>query len=103
VRKTLGFDPADDVRPPAAWRPDRVAAAVGAAADALERCKAGERGPYLVTAYIAPDGAAGRVITAGISSPSRGAQGRAQCILDVVRELKMPSPGSYVAKVSFAP
>ena len=52
-----------------------------------------------VTAYVAPGG---RVISAGASTPDAEAAATAvDCVVDAVRGLTMPDPGSYAAKVTF--
>jgi hypothetical protein len=57
------------------------------------------QGSYQVTAYIEPGG---RVLSAGGSAPSAEAEAALDCILERVRGLSMPDPGSYAAKVTFA-
>jgi hypothetical protein len=101
VQKSLGFDPPGDVRAPTDWSPDRVAAAIGQHGGDIAKCRDGLSGTFHVTAYVEPLGSSGQVAAVGISSPSADGEARADCLVDVVKKMKLPSPGSYAAKVSF--
>jgi hypothetical protein len=101
VQKSIGFDPPGNVRAPADWSADRVASAIGMRAADVAKCKAGASGTFHVTAYVEPQGKAGKVTAAGVAPPNQDGESKADCIVDVVRKMKMPSPGSYAAKVSF--
>lgn len=92
----FGFDPPDDVRAPLSWEATRVGEALmRGAPDLAQRC--GVRGAR-VTAYVAPGG---RVIAAGASAPDAGSLASIDCVIEAVRALTMPDPGSYAAKVTF--
>ena len=105
VHQGIGFDAPQGVRPPTSWSTDRVAAALGKHAKDFAACKGGESGSFNVTAYVEQKGAAGHVL-AGVGSTAptkdalRGRQGRLSAS-DVGPAMKLPSPGSYPAKVSF--
>ena len=43
----------------------------------------------------------GTIAAVGVAPPSKDGEDKADCLVDVVRKMKMPSPGSYAAKVSF--
>jgi hypothetical protein len=103
VRKTMGFDPPGDVRLPADWSADRIAALLGGKeGETLAQCREGASGVFRVTAYVAPAGKKdGKVLAAGVAPPSKEGAEKADCIVDAVKAMKMPSPGSYAAKVSF--
>jgi hypothetical protein len=103
VHHGMGFDAPSNVRAPTDWSPDRVAAAVGKQGDAIAACRQHGSGSIQVTAYVAPDHGAGRVLAAGASAPSSDAASDIDCVLGVVRGMKVPSPGSYAAKVTFSP
>jgi hypothetical protein len=92
----FGIDPPADVRPPLEWDAAQVVPVLARGApDLASRCRVhGVR----VTAYIAPGG---RVIAAGASTPDPDSLERVDCVLDAVRRLAMPDPGSYAAKVTF--
>ena len=101
VRKKLSFD-AGDVRAPADWSPDKVAPLLAKADDAA-KCKASAPGTYRITLYVKPDGKARQVEAAGVAPPSETGEARgADCLAAAFRALKVPSPGSYAAKVSFS-
>lgn len=92
----FAFDPPDDVRPPTRWEATHIGPALlSGAPDLANRC--GVRG-VRVTAYVAPGG---RVLAAGASAPDAEALDQVDCVVDAVRGLAMPDPGSYAAKVTF--
>jgi hypothetical protein len=101
VQKSMGFDPPGGIRAPTDWSPDKVSAAIEKHSAEVSSCKGGLSGAFHVTAYVQPAGGAGQVAAAGISSPSPDGESKADCIVSVVKKLKLPSPGSYAAKVSF--
>ncbi len=101
VQKSIGFDPPANVRAPAEWSADRVANAIGQRGAELAKCKAGASGTFRVTAYVEPQGKGGRVTAAGIAPPDQDDESKADCIIEIVKKMKMPNPGSYAAKVSF--
>jgi hypothetical protein len=101
VQKSMGFDPPGNVRAPSDWSSDRIAVALGAHGADFAKCKAGISGSFRVTAYVQPAGKGGQVAAAGVAPPSKDGEDKADCLVDVVRKMKMPSPGSYAAKVSF--
>lgn len=93
---SFGFDPPDEVRAPTSWDARHIGEALmEGAPDLAQRC--GVRGAR-VTAYVAPGG---RVIAAGASSPDADSLSSIDCVIDAVRALEMPDPGSYAAKVTF--
>jgi hypothetical protein len=101
VHQGLGFDPPQGVRPPTSWGTDRVAAALGKRAKDFATCKAGVSGSFQVTAYVEHKGAGGHVLAAGSTAPNTASADKVDCLLGVVNDLKLPSPGSYPAKVGF--
>ncbi len=92
----FGFDAPEDVRPPLNWQADAIRDQQEDIEGAARECHVS--GDYQVTVYIAPGGA---VQSAGGSTPSAEAEAGLDCILDRVRSMEMPDPGSYAAKVSF--
>ena len=92
----FGMDPPDDVRPPLSWGGESLG-------DVLERSgrevrsRCG-RGPFRITAYVAPGG---QVLAAGGSSSDAESLAALSCVVDAVRTWAMPDPGSYAAKVTF--
>ncbi|UJR81431.1 AgmX/PglI C-terminal domain-containing protein [Sandaracinus amylolyticus] len=92
----FAFDPPEDVRPPTSWEATHIGPALlSGAPDLATRC--GVSG-VRVTAYVAPGG---RVLAAGASAPDAQALESVDCVVDAVRGLTMPDPGSYAAKVTF--
>jgi hypothetical protein len=98
VRKSLEFD-TGDVRPAVPWEPTRITGLVEAGD--LHKCKEGTSAKFRITAYVEPHGNAGKVHAVGVSTSSADGEAKADCIVRVVRGWKVPSPGSYAAKVSF--
>jgi hypothetical protein len=101
VQKSLGFDPPSNVRAPSEWSSDRVTAVLDAHAADVAKCKAASPGTYRVTAYVLPAGKGGQVAAVGMVPPNKDSEGTVDCLVDVVKKIKMPSPGSYAAKVTF--
>lgn len=102
VHKGFGFDPPSNVRPPLEWSTDRIAETLGKSGDDVNRCKGGASGTFHVTAYVQPHGKQhGRVQAAGVAPPNKDGEDKIDCIVDAVKKLKVPSPGSWAAKVSF--
>ena len=91
----FGFDA--DVRNPLSWD----ATALGTRADEVRRlarrCHA-SGGGYSVTAYIEPGG---EVLAAGGTMPDHESDDALDCLLEGVRAMSMPDPGSYAAKIRF--
>jgi hypothetical protein len=68
---------------------------------------------FKVTAYVQPGepgtgkkhkhaGPHGKVVAVGVASPNKEGDSKADCIVDAVKDWKMPSPGAYAAKVTFS-
>jgi hypothetical protein len=101
VHKEIGFDPPSNVRKAVDWSPERVTATLGKHGADASGCKAGASGDFKVTAYIEPHGKGGKVQAVGVAPPAKDNDDKVDCIVDAVKKMKMPSPGSYPAKVSF--
>lgn len=127
ARNSIGFDLPEDVRPPAPWSSDRIAEQLGKHDHDFRKCKGKTRGTFHVTAYVEKDdekpkphekhapkkkphpgkGASpedaerGKIQAIGIVPPGRDGADKVDCLLDVVKSMELPSPGSYAAKVSF--
>jgi hypothetical protein len=102
VRQSLQFDADGNTRAPAEWPSDKVSASVAKQIAAIDACKAGAAGKLKVTAYVEPAGKEGKVKAAGASVSDKDVDAKVDCVIGVVKGLKVPSPGSYVAKVTFA-
>jgi len=102
VERDVTFDPPPDTRQPADWPPDKVAATVGKHKKDVDKCvDAAPTTKFSVTAYVEPHGSEGRVRAAGVAISNKEGSAQAQCVIDAVKSMKMPSPGSYAAKVAF--
>jgi hypothetical protein len=101
VQKSMGFDPPGGVRAPTDWSSDKVSTALSKHAADVAKCKGGVGGTFHMTAYVEPAGGAGQVVAVGISPPGPDGETKADCLVDLVKKMKLPSPGSYAAKVSF--
>ncbi len=102
VRKTFGFDAPGGVRLPVTWTVDRIASALGQQGDVPGKCNVKGGAKVKVTAYVEPDGNGGKLQSIGIASQSRDAFKTGDCVVDAIRSMKVPSPGSYAAKVTFS-
>ncbi len=93
----FGLDPADDLRPPLNWSSGSLGRAADQVAALGRQCHA--RGPgHTITAYINPGG---EVLAAGGTMPDQDGTDALDCILEGVRGIAMPDPGSYPAKITF--
>jgi hypothetical protein len=99
VRNSFGFDP--EGRAPASWTSDRIASILGKNDKDLLKCKKGLRAEVHVTMYVEPNKKEGKVQAVGASVPAKDADEKIECILNEVRGWKLPSPGSWAAKVEF--
>jgi hypothetical protein len=98
VRNKLDFDLPEGVRPPQALAAARFQNTLGPALPKLAACRGGEKIPVEITAYLDTKG---YVLSAGAASRDGKLNGELDCMVDVVRGLSFPSPGSYPAKVTF--
>lgn len=102
VHSSTGFDANPDVREPTAWSSDKLAETLGKHDADFQKCKEGVQGAFKVTAYVEPDGKFGKVSAVGVTPPNQEGEGKIECLVDALKDLKkIPSPGSYAAKVSF--
>jgi hypothetical protein len=102
VRNGIGFDHAGDVREPTPWTGDKLAELLGKHEPDFKKCKEGVSGSFKVTAYVEPDGKDGKIVAVGMAPPSKEGEGKIECLVDAVKGMKkVPSPGSYPAKVQF--
>jgi hypothetical protein len=85
-----------DVRPPVELDPSGARAALGPKlAELPAQCGGGQ---VIVTAYVDPDGS---VLAAGVAAPDVASAAQLDCVSEALHALRMPSPGSYLGKVSF--
>lgn len=101
LRSSFGFEAPGDVRQPTSWNSDKVAATIGKHQKDLDKCMDGVKSKFTVTAYVEPAGKEGKVMAVGVATSTQEGAEKIDCIVDTVKKLKMPSPGSWAAKVSF--
>jgi hypothetical protein len=80
------------------WPSEKITSLAGS----VSHCKEGSSATYHVTAYVAPAHGGGKVVAVGVAPGERDADAKIACIVKEVRALKLPSPGSWTAKVSFS-
>lgn len=98
ARKGFDFDPPNDVREPTSWGSDRVSDTVDKVKDKIDGCKSGASGHFTATMYV---GTEGNVLAVGMAPPDEQGEHAVDCIVDVLKQAKFPSPGSWPAKVTF--
>jgi hypothetical protein len=98
ARKGFEFDPPNDTRPPTEWSADRVGEALTRAEKQLTECKGDASGSFEATLYV---DTSGKAIGVGVTPPDEPADSKTDCIVEVLRGLSYPSPGSWPAKVTF--
>lgn len=99
-RAESGFalEPDGDVRPPVTWSESDLGKKLGAAKDAISKCKSSVgAGSIRATFYVDTDG---RVQSVGVSGSDPATEQAADCIVSGLKALTFGSPGSYAAKVS---
>ncbi len=101
LRSSFGFDAPSDVRQPTFWNSDKIAATIGKHQKDLDKCTDGVKAKFVVTAYVEPAGKDGKVLTAGVATSSQEGAEKIDCLVDALKKIKMPSPGSWAAKVTF--
>jgi hypothetical protein len=99
AQRAFDFDPSPDVREAVAWGPDRISKALGSVRAKLGQCAHRAPGKYHATVYVHTNGTA---MAAGVAPPDeRGEPGSVDCMVDVIKAMHFPSPGSWPAKVMF--
>lgn len=123
VRSGFGWGSGGE-REPTAWKADKVQSALADAHGVkkeVDKCKVGVKGDFALTAYVeateedAPAPAAkptkgvkkpkeptGHFKAIGASAKSKEGGEKIDCVIDALKGLELPSPGSYAAKVSFS-
>jgi hypothetical protein len=138
VRSGFGWGPGGE-REPTTWSSDKVATALVDAKDVrkeVDKCKAGIKGDFRVTAYVEAGEAehselasepsdakakpgkpkppppkhgkhggaesGGRFKAIGMAAPNKEGAEKIDCLVDALKTLDLPSPGSYAAKVTFS-
>jgi len=130
VRNGFGWG-AGNERAPTPWGPEKVLGALDdhkSVKKDVEKCKGGVKGDFIVTAYVEHDdnpepeppatkapatppkkpkgkkagkNDAGKFRALGATPPNKDGADKVDCIIDALKPLRLPTPGSYAAKVSF--
>lgn len=127
VRNGFGFD-AGGERPPTSWGPEKVVTPFNESKDVkreVEKCGAPLKGEIRFTGYVVHDESeeaeapkkkpagkghgkdkdkdkkGGKFQALGASTTNKDVAAKLDCVVGALKELKLPSPGSYAAKVSF--
>ncbi len=98
AHKGFEFDMVNDVRPPVMWDAGEVRDTLDSLSSKISECKSGSSGDFEVTMYV---GTSGQVLGAGVAQSDASDNTAADCIVEVLKEGKFKSPGSWPAKVSF--
>jgi len=94
----FSFDPSADERPPDTLEPERLGKELPKAKQALATCRQSQgAGPIKATMYLDTDG---KPLAVGVSSEDAKGEAAASCVVDALRGMNFPSPGSYAGKVS---
>jgi hypothetical protein len=98
AENSFTFEPGGEERPPVAWSPEQLGSGQRKAKTALTQCRkqAGTRS-LKATMYVETDGKASAV---GIASGDEKGDAAADCVIQALKGIKFPSPGSYASKVS---
>jgi hypothetical protein len=87
-------------REPNAWHPDRIANVLGKSSAEIDKCKAGASGTFRVTMYVGEAGREGKVLAVGVAPPDQDSESKADCLAKLLKGLKVPTPGTWPAKVT---
>jgi hypothetical protein len=99
AQRAFEFDPSPDVREAVPWAADRISKSLGSVRAKLGQCAHRAPGKYHATVYVQTNGTA---MAAGVAPPDeRGETGAVDCMVDVIKSMRFPSPGSWPAKVTF--
>ncbi len=101
IHKGFGYD-LRDAREPTPWGADKAAPHLASIADQVKHCRGSSKMSFTVTAYVEPDGKHGKIAAVGVAASSKEAAEKADCIVDAVKAMKLPSPGGYAAKLTFS-
>jgi hypothetical protein len=92
------FEPGSEERPPVAWSPEQLGQPFRKARGALAKCRSGAgTGAIKATLYVDTDGKASAV---GVATADERGDAAVSCVIDTLKGLTFPSPGSYASKVS---
>jgi hypothetical protein len=98
AENSFTFEPGGDERAPVAWSAEQLGKPFRKAHGALAKCRSGAgTGAIKATLYVDTDGKASAV---GVATADERGDAAVSCVVDTLRGLTFPSPGSYASKVS---
>ena len=98
AKNEFQFDAGGDERPPVEWSPAQLGPPFEKAKPALSRCReSAGTGPVKATMYVDTDG---KPLGVGVSTADEKGEAAVACIVDALKGITFPSPGSYASKVS---
>jgi hypothetical protein len=93
------FDADSEVRLPVAWSVGDIKKGLAKLNKKLRACKSSNPSAiYRATLYVDTSGA---VLSAGVATPDGEGATASDCVVDVLKQAMMSSPGSWPAKVTF--
>lgn len=98
VSTSIEMDGGPDVRPAVVLPPTRFATPLRQRRAQLAACRGAYRGEVRVTAYVARDGS---IACAGASAADTDALAVGDCALNEMRSWRVPTPGSWYARITF--
>ena len=98
AENSFTFEPGGEERAPIAWSPEQLGKPFLKARGALTKCRKGAgTGAIKATLYVDTEGKASAV---GVATADERGDAAVSCVIDTLRGLTFPSPGSYASKVS---
>lgn len=98
AENSFTFEPGSEERPPVAWSPEQLGQPFRKAKGALAKCRSGAgTGAIRATLYVDTDGKASAV---GVATADERGDAAVSCVIETLKGLTFPSPGSYASKVS---
>ena len=98
AENSFTFESGGEERPPIAWSPEQLGTPFRKAHSALAQCRSSAgTGVIKATLYIDTDGKASGV---GVATADERGDAAVTCVIDTLKGLTFPSPGSYASKVS---
>ncbi|HQP37680.1 MAG TPA: hypothetical protein PLI95_20995 [Polyangiaceae bacterium] len=90
--------PDREERPPVDWSTEEVLPAAQKIRSRLDACRAGNTGIFRATMIVETNG---KVASVGMAPPDEKSEAVVDCLVGELKTLKLKSPGSWPARVSF--
>jgi hypothetical protein len=98
AENSFTFEPGSEERAPVAWTAEQLGQPFRKARGALASCRSSAgTGVIKATLYVDTDGKASAV---GVATADERGEAAVSCVIDTLKGLTFPSPGSYASKVS---